>query len=661
MDAPRDNQQSDGLLPDDFAVLAQFSVEQAIDPIFWIDSQGRIIYANQAACRSLEYTLDELQRMAVRDFDPNFELKKWSSHWQEVRKRKSDIFESINRTKTGRVFPVEVSINCLSVSGREYNCVFARDISERKKHEEQLRHYFTIVKSSLDAILGLTCDGTIVSWNPAAERLFGYSATEVIGAHVSVLRPSDNREEGEAFLDEARRGRAISQFDAVKYHRDGTPIDVSITLSPCSDETGQVIGFSAIVRDITARKRAEKELIAARQAAEAANRAKSEFLANMSHEIRTPMTAILGFADVLLGTPLSQDAKDAAQVIKRNGSQLLHIINDILDLSRIEFGKHGVSLVPCFPRQIVADVLATMKVNADAKGILLTSEEANHIPDAIVTDPIRLRQILVNLIGNATKFTEMGGVKVVTRFDTDSEGKSQLHIDVVDTGIGLSPESLTAIFEPFSQADSSTSRRFGGTGLGLTISQRLANLLSGHIAVNSELGKGSTFSLTIAAPLPSSAVPTGKPIRPRMTFVREATTYNIKQGARILLAEDGPDNQRLIRFILEKAGAVVIVVENGELAVQTTQAACESGQPFDVILMDIQMPVLDGYTATQYIRRSGCTTPIIALTAHAMSDDRQRCIEAGCDDYTTKPIDWPDLLRLVKRYSECHIAVNALR
>jgi PAS domain S-box-containing protein len=661
MDAPTDNQQSGGLLPDDFTVLAQFSVEQVVDPILWIDSQGRIIYANQAACRSLEYALDELQRMAVRDIDPNFQMKKWSSHWQEVRKRKTDVFESINRTKAGRLFPVEVSINCLSVSGKEYNCVFVRDISDRKKHEEQLRHYFTIVKSSLDAIVGLTCDGTIASWNPAAERLFGYSATEAIGTHISILRPSDSPNEGEAFLDEARRGRAISQFDAVKYHKDGTAIDVSITLSPCTDETGQVIGCSSIVRDITERKRAEKELVAARQAAEAANRAKSEFLANMSHEIRTPMTAILGFADILLGTPLPQDALDAAQVIKRNGSQLLHIINDILDLSRIEFGKHGVSLVPCSPRQIVADVLATMTVNADAKGILLTSEESNRIPDAIITDPIRLRQILVNLVGNAIKFTEMGGVKVVARFDTDAEDKPQLHIDVVDTGIGLSPESLTAIFQPFSQADSSTSRRFGGTGLGLTISQRLANLLSGQIAVTSEQGEGSTFSLTIAAPLPSSAVPdkTDKP--PQTTFAPEATACKIKQGTRILLAEDGPDNQRLIRYILEKAGAAVTVVENGELAIQSTQAAIESGDPFDIILMDIQMPLLDGYTATRCIRKSGCTTPIIALTAHAMSDAREKCIEAGCDDYTTKPIDRPDLLRLVKRYAGCHVAVNAPR
>lgn len=659
MGTTTDHLKSGCLVPDDFAVLAQFSVEQAVDPIFWIDAKGRFVYANQAACLSLEYTLAEIQKLTVYDVDPNFDITRWESHWREVRKRRSDLFESIHRTKTGKTFPVEITINCLALSGKEYNCVFARDISERRKYEEQLRHYFNIVNSSLDAILGVTHGGIIASWNPTAERLFGYSATEAIGNPISILWPSDRTDEGESLLDKARRGLIINQFDTVRHRKDGTRVNVSITLSPCFNESGAVIGFSAIVRDITARKKAEEELIRAQEAAESANRAKSEFLANMSHEIRTPMTAILGFADILLGTPLPKDATEAAEVIKRNGAQLLKIVNDILDLSRIEFGKQGISHTACSPKQIVADVVSTMKINADAKGIFLRSEESGGVPDVIRTDPLRLQQILINLVGNAIKFTEIGGVKIVTQLDTAGDGSPKLRFDVIDTGLGLSPEDITRVFQPFSQADSSTSRRFGGTGLGLTISQRLANVLGGDIAVQSTPGKGSAFSLTIAAQTPSVGTSCGENSEPREDFGRVVRSCDLKEGTRILLAEDGPDNQRLIRHILEKTGATVTVVENGELAAHHAQKAHESGHPFDAILMDIQMPVLDGYEATRRVRKIGCATPIIALTAHAMSDDRRKCLEAGCDDYTTKPIDWADLLRIVKKYVGDQAGVDA--
>ena len=408
-------------------------------------------------------------------------------------------------------------------------------------------------------------------------------------------------------------------------------------------------------RELTQRT---SDLQAALLTTEAADRAKSEFLANMSHELRTPMTAIMGFADILLERPTEIDAIESAQIIKRNGGHLLNLINDILDLSKIEAGGHSMELSVCRPRRIVADVLATMKVRADAKGLPLTVEYAGAIPESIKTDPVRLRQILVNIIGNAIKFTEVGGVRVVVQSDARADGEAALRFDVIDTGIGMSEHELVRLFQPFSQVDSSVHRRFGGTGLGLAISKRLAGMLGGDITVASVFGQGSTFSVTIAAKPPDGPQLEGRPAN--------ATEQPLPTGihprrldCRILLAEDGPDNQRLIAFVLRKAGADVVVVENGALAVDLALEANQKNGPFDVVLMDMQMPVMDGYEATHRLRGAGYRKPIIALTAHAMTEDRQKCLDAGCDDYLTKPIVRETVIAVVETYlaeSRCNAA-----
>ena len=397
-------------------------------------------------------------------------------------------------------------------------------------------------------------------------------------------------------------------------------------------------------------------------AAEAANRAKSEFLANMSHEIRTPMTAILGFADVLLGRVEEPDDVEAVATIKRNGEHLLEIINDILDLSKIEAGKLEVEQVACSPVELVADVASLMRVRAEAKNIALKTDYVGSIPQSIRTDPTRLRQILVNLLGNAIKFTEVGQVRLVTRLLAGDDVPPRMQFEVIDTGVGMTEEQLARLFQPFTQGDSSTTRKFGGTGLGLTISKRLAVILGGSIAVSSTSGKGSTFSVTVATgPLdgvPMLDRPTEAALASRQS-VRAAVQSRAKLDCRILLAEDGPDNQRLISFILEKNGAEVVIAENGRVAVEQALAHLPGrGQrydgeqePFDVILMDMQMPLTDGYEATRQLRGAGYKGPIIALTAHAMKDDRRKCLEAGCDDYLAKPIDREELLALVARHS----------
>ncbi len=394
----------------------------------------------------------------------------------------------------------------------------------------------------------------------------------------------------------------------------------------------------------------------------AANRAKSEFLANMSHEIRTPMTAILGFAGVLAENVHESVNVDHVNTIKRNGEYLLTLINDILDLSRIEAGKLEIERFACSPSEVVAEVASLMRVRAEAKALPLLVEQDGPIPKSIRSDPVRLRQVLVNLVGNAIKFTETGSVRLVMRLLHDHGRPPRLRFEVIDTGMGIAEEHLASIFEPFTQADSSTSRGFGGTGLGLAINKRLAEMLGGDIAVTSTPGRGSTFSLTVETGMLDGVAMVQRPGQPAAGAARDqAKTGAAAQpglAGRVLLVEDGPDNQRLIAFLLRKAGAEVTLAENGQVALDKVAAARHhpdrtpngQGPPFDVILMDMQMPVLDGYEATRRLRRQGYDGPIIALTAHAMKEDRQKCLDAGCDDYMRKPIDREALLKMVARY-----------
>ena len=379
-----------------------------------------------------------------------------------------------------------------------------------------------------------------------------------------------------------------------------------------------------------------------------ANRAKSEFLANMSHEIRTPMTAILGFADILLENVRHDADIEAAQTIKRNGAYLLDIINDILDLSKIEAGKFGLEQLTVSPTAIVAEVASLMRVRADAKGLRLKTAFDGPIPETIQTDPTRLRQVLINVVGNALKFTETGSVELRTRF-LDGESP-RLCFDVIDTGIGLSEKAMERIFEPFSQADNSTTRKHGGTGLGLTITRRLVEMLGGDITVTSTLGAGTTFSITVkTGSLAGVTLRQENNESLRVSHESSSTPDRARQRlrGRILLAEDGPDNQRLIAFILKKAGAEVVVADNGQVAIDLVTSAVSERRPFDVILMDMQMPVMDGYTATRTLRNAGYLGPIVALTAHAMSSDREKCLAAGCDDYVTKPVERAKLIEII--------------
>lgn len=393
---------------------------------------------------------------------------------------------------------------------------------------------------------------------------------------------------------------------------------------------------------------ANAELVTLKTAAESANIAKSAFLANMSHEIRTPMTAILGYAELLMDPETADlDRQSAAETIVRNGRHLLALINDILDLSKIEAGRMEMEKSRVSVRQLLRDTLDLVGPRASETGTSLVVQFKPPIPETIETDGLRLRQALVNLIGNAAKFTVRGTVRVIAACEARAE---ELCIRIIDNGVGMTGEQVARLFQPFVQAESSTTRRFGGTGLGLAITRRIAESLGGGVEVRSAPGEGSEFTLRVRTGSLVGVQMVSFPDDSPSALPRTATAGQLPPiRGRVLLVEDGPDNQRLIGHLLRKAGAEVETAENGQIGVRRALAGLAAGVPFHVILMDMSMPVMDGYTAVQTLREQGYRGCIIALTAHAMKGDLDRCLSAGCDAYLSKPIDRTALVQEVAR------------
>jgi PAS domain S-box-containing protein len=584
----------------------------------------------------------------------------------------------------------------------------------RKQAEEALREseekFRTHVENSFDVIFTLDKEGTFLFVSPAWERHFGYPVSDVIG---KPFLPFVHSDDVPSLVEYLMRILSTGKSETSPPYRvkraDGQWRWFVANGTPYVDTKGEV-QLVGVGHDITDRKRAEDDLLHSKaelqqyadalessnqaleefsQIAESATRAKSEFLANMSHEIRTPMTAILGFADMLLNEEGLEKApphrRQNMETIKRNGEHLLGVINDILDLSKVEVGKMQIEPTRCSPCELLADVASLMRVRADSKQLKLETDVAGLLPETILSDPLRLRQVLVNLVGNAIKFTDQGAVRITARLilgkgtvpfsaspaepadenrDSPPVGPPRLCFEITDTGIGMNEEQIGRLFQAFSQVDNSPARKFGGTGLGLCISKRLAEALGGDIEVRSEPGKGSTFSVIIdPGPLDEIRLiqqSQGLVLQPP-PVAASAAESKIELHCRVLLAEDGPDNQRLIGFLLRKAGAEVTVVENGKKAMELALVASagrgrrigDPAEPFDVILMDMQMPVMDGYDATRELRERGYTGAIVALTAHAMAKDRQKCLDAGCDDFATKPIDRQKLLTTVAHWAGC--------
>ena len=411
--------------------------------------------------------------------------------------------------------------------------------------------------------------------------------------------------------------------------------------------TNLISAHDRLRQEVLQRERAEAELRIAKRMAEEASRAKSEFLANMSHEIRTPMNAILGLTQVALDTELTAEQRECLEMVRASGESLLAIVNDVLDISRIEAGRLTVEAIPFRLRECIDDAMKPMAVAASRKGLKLTWEIAQQMPPALRGDPLRLRQIVLNLVGNAIKFTERGAIRLQVRPESFSEDEVSCHFSVKDTGVGISPDQQAAVFAPFRQGDASTARRYGGSGLGLTISSRLVELMNGRIWLDSAPGEGSTFHFT----LPFAIVEGAPADMPRESLAPGVASLELRAAdARkltLLLVEDNAVNRRLAEIVLTRRGHTVFAVDNGPDAVTTVRR-----RRFDLVLMDVQMPGMDGIAATRAIRAAeqpGEHVPILALTAHAMNGVRKQCLQAGMDDYLAKPIRPVALLEAVER------------
>jgi two-component system CheB/CheR fusion protein len=622
--------------------------------IFLLDCNGYVISWNAGAERIKGYTAEQAIGRNFSMFYPPEDVASGKPGMQLKQAAETGRWEDEGwRVRAdGTRFWANVMITALRdpAGGLRGFSKLVRDVSGRRGAEEALREsegrLRAIVETAVDGIITIDAWGKITSFNPAAVRLFGYTPEEVFGRNVKLLMPAPYHREHDTYLHNylttgSRKVIGVGR-EVVGLRKDGSTFPMDLAVS----ETflGERRIFTGIVRDISERNRALKELAETKEAAEAASRSKSEFLANMSHEIRTPMTAILGFANMVVHKDQDKAGRvECAQIIRRNALHLLELINEILDLSKIEALQMSVECVPCDLLILLSEIFSLMRPRAVEKGLEFEVSFDGMIPRQLQTDSLRLRQILVNLLGNAVKFTDSGKISVRICDEGAGTANIALRIDVCDTGIGMSQEQLSRLFRPFAQADESITRKFGGTGLGLAISARLAKLLNGDISVITEQGIGSTFTLRIGGG-PSAGIEMASDLTESMlpkSMDGLAQPFVALRG-RILLVDDGRDNQRLLRMLLADAGAEVILAENGRIAVDIA-----TNQPFDLILMDMQMPVMDGYAATKELRNRGLTIPIIALTAHAMSDDRARCMACGCTYYLSKPIREETLLKTV--------------
>lgn len=620
------------------------------DVVWMVDEQHRVTFTSPNVEKMLGISPAEFYR---RGSGAWFE-RVHPDDVEEARSRFEKLFE------TGRPFDVKVRLQRLDgvwiwahsrsvathvASGLKVASGLLSDITEQTRAQEALQQseqkYRLLFERNMAGVFRCCQSGNFIDCNDAAAKILGYDSREdLIG-----------RSSAEIFVDIADRDEADKKLNAQQSsfnqetlvrRKDGRIIWAMSNSSLVDGPDGPEVEGTFV--DITERKEAEEQMRLAKEAAEAANRAKSEFLANMSHEIRTPMNGVIGMTELALKTDLTPEQREYLDTVKSSAESLLYIINDILDFSKIEARKLELEKVPFQVQEVVQTTLRELSIQAQQKRLPLKCRFASGLPGAEIGDPVRLRQVLMNLVGNAIKFTDRGEVAITVENSQEDPNETILLFSVRDTGIGIAAEKQQSIFEAFVQADSSSTRQHGGTGLGLSIASQLVTLMGGKIWLESELGKGSTFHFTacfgIADDISVEDYGHTKRLEPRNNSGKQRKLH-------ILIAEDNPINSKVATQIVAKQGHTSVVVGSGRAALQTLKE-----EHFDLVLMDVQMPDMDGFEATSAIRRQENGTerhlPIIAMTAHAMSGDRERCLEAGMDAYVTKPVDGKKLLAAIE-------------
>ena len=514
----------------------------------------------------------------------------------------------------------------------------ARDVTD-VRHAGEIKNYLTIVvNQSNDAIYLCNNEGNIISWNGGAEKIYGYDKTEAPQMELWKIIPEDKLTESREVIRKLINGEKILPFETKRITKQGAIIDVMFSPSTVIDANGEMKSIAITERDITQQKKTAEELLKAKELAERSVKVKEQFLANTSHEIRTPMNGIIGFARLFEETPLTPEQKEYVHAIKTSGDNLLTILNDILDISKMESGKIEFEEVKIDVIDLVSSVMLIFKPKATERQIQLNSIVDQKIPKVLKGDPVRLTQVLINFIGNAIKFSkDQGRVIVHLKMLNEDADSIEIEFAVEDTGIGIAEDQLPYIFESFRQANSDTTRKYGGTGLGLTIAKQLIELQGGKITVKSKLDEGTTFFFTLKFKKAGKEVVDKKE---QLLHSKKSIIHEELKNINVLLLEDNPVNQFLARVVMGKWGCLVDVAENGRIGLEKLKK-----KEYDVILMDLQMPEMDGYAATNNIRnvllKKG--VPIIAMTAHAIKGESDKCIEAGMNDYISKPFD-PEIL-----------------
>jgi PAS domain S-box-containing protein len=611
-----------------------------------------ITFTNGAYARITGYSKEVLVGMHINELmAPGPQKEGMAAYLEQLVKERPvpTPYSTKNLNRDGQLIDVEVNWNYRCNDQDEivgFVCILS-DITERKQAESAVRasqkEYQMMFDSINDAVFvhyptPEGAGGTFEAVNDIACRSLGYTREELLRLSPEDIVAPGKKDGVPGQVKSLVRTKTIL-YETEFVTKDGRVFPVEIS-SHLFDYDGRPV-IVGNARDITERKRVEQQLGQAKKQAEADSQAKSQFLVNMSHEIRTPMSVIMGCADLMKMEEMTEEKRLVVELLRRASRSMVRIADDILCVSKIEAGRLSVERAECFVRTLLRDVEAMIRPLAEKRGLAFAVVCNDDVPTTILTDCDRVLQCLLNIAGNAVKYTDKGHVHLTVSLH-DAHGTQCIRFDVADTGIGIPAEKLDSVFELFMQMDTGKTRKYDGAGLGLAIARQLAELLGGSLSVTSDVGVGSVFSLIIPALDAVSAEQ--EPVansRPRAVK---------KFSGHVLLVDDYDGIRKTFGRLLERLGLKVTLAENGREAVDVALS-----QSFDVILMDVQMPVLDGYSATRILREKGLNTPIIALTAHAMESDRQTCLDVGCNDYLSKPIDQDELLRILRT----HVAKNA--